>query len=161
VISMMLAHFGHRPVCSILNRFVPKNLQITSRSIRPRRDHGSSGNQQIRRISVLCRALFGIGEDRKQSEISHHTTPNGCRMVQAGRYVLRCGTTCKMMMEAASVGALFHFKPSVQCRLLALRGHCKMSLIGANRTCNALSKPTASARLDSRRSPADDYRNFR
>ena len=24
-----------------------------------------------------------------------------------------------MMMEAASVGGLFHFKPSVQCRLLA------------------------------------------
>jgi hypothetical protein len=27
------------------------------------------------------------------------------------------------MKEAASIGGLFHFKPSAQCRLLALNGH--------------------------------------
>ena len=32
------------------------------------------------------------------------------------------------MNEAASVGGLFRFRPSVQCRLLALSGHFNRSL---------------------------------
>src|ERR1700730_8970989 len=81
-----------------------------------RRENGHWGNQQIRRIPALCRALLEISEDRNRSEISHHSTPNGCRMVQAGRYVLRCGTTCGMMTEIASVGGLFHSGTSLRSR---------------------------------------------
>ena len=120
VICMVLAPFGHWPVRSILNRFVPKNLQITSRSIRPGGIMAvgeTSKYEEYRFYAEHCLELVRIATNRKSRIIQRQMAAE----VQAGRYVLCCGTTCKMMMEAASVGGLFHFKPSVQCRLLALR----------------------------------------